>query len=160
VNQLLAELDSVNADNSGLFVLAATNHPWDVDVALRRPGRFDRTVLVPPPDRVAREAIFAYHLRDSPVEVSDYGDAAGLTDGYSGADIAHVCGTAVEAALERSIAQGGVSPVTKADLLAALREIRPSIHAWFETARNYVLYANEHGEYDELARYLRGAKLL
>ena len=50
VNQLLLELDDVASDNTGVFLLAATNHPWDVDSALRRPGRFDRTLLVLPPD--------------------------------------------------------------------------------------------------------------
>ena len=50
-NQLLAELDGMDGDNEGVFVLAATNQPWDVDAALRRPGRLDRTVLVLPPDR-------------------------------------------------------------------------------------------------------------
>lgn len=160
VNQLLAELDSVDVDNSGVFVLAATNHPWDVDIALRRPGRFDRTVLVLPPDRLAREAIFAHHLRGRPVEPVPHDDLARRTDGYSGADIAHVCASAVEAALERSMAQGGVSPVAMTDLLTALGEVRPSTRAWFETARNYVLYANEGGEYDELAAHLKRMKLL
>jgi SpoVK/Ycf46/Vps4 family AAA+-type ATPase len=160
VNQLLAELDSVDVDNTGVFVLAATNQPWDVDVALRRPGRFDRTVLVLPPDRPARVAIFVHHLRARPVEALPYDDLARRTDGYSGADIAHVCASAVESALERSVAQGGVSPVAMPDLLAALSEVRPSTRAWFETARNYVLYANEAGEYDELAAYLKRMKLL
>jgi hypothetical protein len=50
VNQLLLELDDLQADNDGVYVLGATNQPWDVDSALRRPGRFDRTVLVLPPD--------------------------------------------------------------------------------------------------------------
>jgi hypothetical protein len=54
INQLLAELEGVKADNDGLFVLGATNHPWDIDTALRRPGRFDRTMLVLPPDEAAR----------------------------------------------------------------------------------------------------------
>jgi SpoVK/Ycf46/Vps4 family AAA+-type ATPase len=54
VVQLLAELDGLEEANEGLFVLGATNQPWDIDPALRRPGRFDRTVLVVPPDRVAR----------------------------------------------------------------------------------------------------------
>ena len=53
--------------NEGVFVLGATNHPWDVDSALRRPGRFDRTLLVLPPDQPAREAIVKLHLRDRPV---------------------------------------------------------------------------------------------
>ncbi len=67
VNQLLLELDDVTGGNEGVFVLAATNHPWDVDSALRRPGRLDRTLLVLPPDEQAREAVFRFHLRDRPV---------------------------------------------------------------------------------------------
>src|SRR5271165_4970226 len=67
VNQLLLELDDVASDNTGVFLLAATNHPWDVDSALRRPGRFDRTLLVLPPDPVAREGVFRYHLKERPV---------------------------------------------------------------------------------------------
>ncbi|HJZ02678.1 MAG TPA: tetratricopeptide repeat protein, partial [Streptosporangiaceae bacterium] len=62
VNQLLLELDDVSGNNEGVFLLAATNHPWDVDSALRRPGRFDRTLLVLPPDGAAREGVFRYHL--------------------------------------------------------------------------------------------------
>ena len=57
VNQLLSEMDSLGGRNDGVFVLGATNHPWDVDSALRRPGRFDRMLLVLPPDGAAREAI-------------------------------------------------------------------------------------------------------
>ena len=57
-------------------MLAATNHPWDVDTALRRPGRFDRMVLVLPPDEPAREAIFKTHLRDRPVAGVDAGKLA------------------------------------------------------------------------------------
>src|SRR5258707_3787839 len=53
VNQLLLELDDVSGNNEGVFLLAATNHPWDVDSALRRPRRFDRTLLVLPPDAAA-----------------------------------------------------------------------------------------------------------
>lgn len=65
INQLLAELDGMNQSNDGVFVLAATNHPWDVDTALRRPGRLDRTLLVLPPDAPAREAVLSFHLRSS-----------------------------------------------------------------------------------------------
>ena len=69
VNQLLSEMDSLGNRNDGVFVLAATNHPWDVDPALRRPGRFDRMLLVLPPDAAARAAILAYHLRERPGDV-------------------------------------------------------------------------------------------
>ena len=99
VNQLLTEMDGLSADNEGVFILGATNHPWDVDVALRRPGRFDRMVLVLPPDEPARQAIFKFHLRDRPIANIDLGELARRTDGYSGADLAHVCETGAERAL-------------------------------------------------------------
>ena len=71
------EMDSVAADNEGVFVLGATNAPWDVDTALRRPGRFDRMLLVLPPDASARAAILDYHLRTRPVEPGiDFRDVA------------------------------------------------------------------------------------
>ncbi|HEX4017850.1 MAG TPA: ATP-binding protein, partial [Frankiaceae bacterium] len=68
VQALLSELDGAQDSNDGVFVLAATNHPWDVDSALRRPGRFDRMLLVLPPDEEARRAVLRLHLRTRPVE--------------------------------------------------------------------------------------------
>ncbi len=69
-NQLLAEMDGMESENEGLFLLAATNAPWDVDAALRRPGRLDRIVLVAPPDEPARAAI----LRVPPTPAPDRED--------------------------------------------------------------------------------------
>lgn len=90
VNQLLSELDGIDsAANEGVFVLAATNVPWDVDNALRPPGRLDRTILVLPPDGPAREAILRYHLRDRPIENVDLSKLVKVTGGLSGADLAH-----------------------------------------------------------------------
>jgi SpoVK/Ycf46/Vps4 family AAA+-type ATPase len=156
VVQLLAELDSFGTRNEGVFALAATNHPWDVDTALRRPGRFDRTLLVLPPDERAREAILRYHLRERPL--ADDVDCAGLasrTRHYSGADLAHVCETATERALADSIDIGIARAITQNDLLSALREVTPSITEWLATAKNYAQFANEGGQYDELLEFLR-----
>lgn len=155
VNQLLTELDGIGADNEGVYVLAATNQPWDVDPALRRPGRLDRTLLVLPPDKPAREAIFRFHLRERPVERIDLGRLAKQTEGYSGADIAHVCDTASELALLDSVETGDARMIQMRDLESALRQVRPSIGPWLDTARNVALFANQSGEYDELAKYLR-----
>ena len=161
VNQLLNEMDGVDMRNDGIFVLGATNHPWDIDTALRRAGRFDRSLLVLPPDAAAREAIFAFHLQQRPL-AQDVEPArlAAATDGYSGADIALICRTATEMALSRSMSSGGITPITRSDLQAAARDVRPSTGAWFDMARNYALYANEGGEYDELASHLRQRRLL
>ncbi len=160
VNQLLLELDDVAGSNDGVFLLAATNHPWDVDSALRRPGRFDRTLLVLPPDQPAREAVFAYHLRERPVAGVDLARLARLTDGYSGADIAHVCETAAEHALLDSARRGAPRLIGQADVEAAISEVTPSLGPWLETARNVALFANEGGTYDDLAAYLRKRRML
>jgi len=160
VNQLLLELDDVSGHNEGVFLLAATNHPWDVDSALRRPGRFDRTLLVLPPDAPAREEVFRYHLKGRPVAGIDLARLARQTDGYSGADIAHICETAAERALMDSVRLGEPRMIGLSDLEGAIGEVKPSLGAWFDTARNVALFANEGGTYDDLAAYLRKRRLL
>lgn len=155
VNQLLTEMDSMTSDNEGVYVIGATNHPWDVDVALRRPGRFDHMILVTLPDTEARASILRHHLRDRPVAGIDLNALAAHTDGLSGADLAHVCKSATQFAMADSIRSGTVRPVQMADMRQALSQIRPSTGAWFESARNVVEFANNDGTYDELAAYMK-----
>lgn len=160
VNQLLTELDGVEGTNEGVFLLAATNQPWDVDPALRRPGRLDRTVLVLPPDPPAREAIFRYHLRARPTGRIDLGALGRASAGLSGADIAHVCDSAAEQALLAGVRSGDPRPIEMGDLRRALGEITPSVGPWLETARNLVLFGRDDGTYTELRRYLKRSRLL
>lgn len=155
VNQLLAELDPATESNEGLYVLGATNHPWDVDAALRRPGRFDRMILVALPDEEARIAIVKYHLRDRPLEGINLKAIANRTEGRSGADLAHICNTATQFAMADSISSGQVRPVRMADIDTAIAQVGPSAGGWFDTARNVVEFSNSDGAYDELAKYLR-----
>jgi SpoVK/Ycf46/Vps4 family AAA+-type ATPase len=155
VNQLLQELDGVNTGNEAVFVLGATNLPWDIDVALKRPGRFDRAIFVEPPDLVAREHILRLSLDGRPVEGADLGRLAKKTRGYSGADLAFICETATESALERAMQSGSMQPITDSMLQAALKEVRPSIASWFESARNYAMFANASGEFNDLAEYIQ-----
>ncbi|MFJ4337625.1 ATP-binding protein [Streptomyces sp. NPDC088915] len=162
VNQLLTELDGIasGAGNEGVFVLAATNVPWDVDIALRRPGRLDRTLLVLPPDAAAREAILRYHLRERPIEAVDLGKLVKATEDFSGADLAHVCETAAEAALLDSARSGSVRLITTKDLLGAAKQIKPSTEPWFAAARNVAMFANEGGLYDDLLAHLKRKRKL
>jgi AAA+ superfamily predicted ATPase len=155
VAQLLVELDGVENSNEGIFVIGATNQPWDVDPALRRPGRFDRTMLVLPPDAEAREAILRSNLRERPLGRVDFDLLAGASEGMSGADLRLVCQEAAELGLADAIASSVVEPITTAQLLQAMQSVRSSTGPWFESARNHVRYANTSGEYDELATYLR-----
>ncbi|MFT4232451.1 MAG: AAA family ATPase [Leucobacter sp.] len=160
VNQLLMEMDGVGSDNDGLFVLAATNMPWDVDPALLRPGRFDRMVLVSPPDAPAREAILRSHLEQRPIQGIDLATLVRKTEGFSGADLKHLCDTAVEKALAASIKSGAVQPVSMGDVNRALKEVRPSIGPWLDSARNVANYANTDGRYDDLVQLLKQTKRL
>lgn len=160
INQLLVELDGVEYSNEGVYVLAATNQVWDVDPALRRPGRLDRTVLVLPPDSEAREAIFRTHLRGRPVAGADLGELARRTDGFSGADIAYVCEVASERALLDSVTSGVVRYIAMTDLLAAVAEIRPSTGPWLSTARNWVEFGDDDGTSAELKAFLKRSKRL
>lgn len=159
-NQLLMELDGIGADNEGVFILAATNTPWDVDPALRRPGRFDRCVAVLPPDGPARQAVLYHHLKSRPVEGIDMGYLVQHTDGFTGADLAHLVDSAVEYAMMDSVRTGNVRMVTMQDFLRALAQIRPSAGPWFVTARNIVEYGNRDGQYDDLAEYMKANNLL
>ncbi|MGH2718015.1 MAG: AAA family ATPase [Actinomycetota bacterium] len=159
VVQLLSELDSTRADNEGVFVLGATNQPWDIDPALRRPGRFDRTLLVLPPDAAARASILEFHMRQRPVGKLDFGRLAEATSGYSGADLRLVCESASELALEDSMRTGAARAIEMKDFDKALREIAPSTRPWFEVARNYAQFANEGGVYDDLLAYMRTHRL-
>ncbi|MFE0647932.1 ATP-binding protein [Streptomyces sp. NPDC059534] len=162
VNQLLTELDGIasGAGNEGVFVLAATNVPWDVDIALRRPGRLDRTLLVLPPDATAREAILRYHLRERPIEAVDLGKLVKATEDFSGADLAHVCESAAEVALLDSARTGSVRLITTKDLLGAAKQIKPSTEPWFAAARNVAMFANEGGLYDDLLAHLKRKRKL
>jgi SpoVK/Ycf46/Vps4 family AAA+-type ATPase len=135
-------------------VLAATNAPWHVDPAFRRPGRFDRVLFVAPPDAAARAEILLLHLRDKPQEPIDVAALAERMKEFSGADIKAVVDRSVEDKLRVAMREGIMSPLTTADLLASVKSLQPTTREWFATARNYALYANQGGLYDDVLKYL------
>jgi cell division protease FtsH len=99
LNQLLAEMDGFE-DAGGVVVLAATNRPDALDPALRRPGRFDREVIVPLPDRAERAAILASHARGKDLGPdADLDQVAAATPGFSGADLANLVNEAAVTAV-------------------------------------------------------------
>ncbi|GAA4205452.1 AAA family ATPase [Streptosporangium oxazolinicum] len=157
VNQFLSELDGVDQSaNEGVLVLAATNAPWYIDVAFRRPGRFDQLVFVPPPDAQARAAILRILCRDKPLEEVDFGAVAKVTDQFVGADLKGLVDRAVEVKLQESIRAGRPIPLSTRDLLAAAKAVRPTaVREWMATARNYVMHANESGAWDELMPWIQ-----
>jgi transitional endoplasmic reticulum ATPase len=155
INQFLQELDGIDNNNEGVLILGATNTPWNLDPAFRRPGRFDRIIFVPPPDEITRESILRLKLKDKPTDVIDYGQVAKKSENYSGADIDAIIDIAIEAKLESSFTDGIPKPIETKDLINAVKKHKASTQEWFMTAKNFAMFANDTGLYDDILSYLK-----
>ncbi|MEB3805963.1 MAG: AAA family ATPase, partial [Desulfurococcales archaeon] len=138
VNQLLTELDGI-VPLQNVVVIAATNRPDIIDPALLRPGRFDRLIYVPPPDKEARKQIFKVHTRKVPLaDDVDLDKLAELTEGYTGADIEAVVREAVMIKLREKLEVG---PVEMKHFMEALKRVPPSLTP--EDVKRYERMARE-----------------
>jgi SpoVK/Ycf46/Vps4 family AAA+-type ATPase len=160
VNEFLAQLDGFGADNQGVLILAATNMPWDVDSAMKRPGRFSRSVFVAPPDAEARQKIIELKLAGVPHEDINSQAIAGTTPHFSGADIDGLVELAKDFVLEEYVTHNQERPIRQQDLERAARDMQPSTLDWLRTARNLVKYAGADASYGDVERYLKTHKLL
>jgi transitional endoplasmic reticulum ATPase len=131
------------------------NAPWSVDAAFRRPGRFDRVIFVEPPDEKSREQILRTALTGKPTGEIDLKKLVAATPEYSGADLMAVIDIAIEDKLTASMEIGVIQPISTKDLLKAVKAHRPTTGEWFATARNYALYANDTGLYDDILKYMK-----
>jgi transitional endoplasmic reticulum ATPase len=160
VTQFLSELDGAGGQSEGVLVIGATNAPWDVDPAFRRPGRFGEVLFVPPPDLRARVEILKLKLAGKPIAPDvDVTEIARATELSSGADLDHVVQSAIETALAESLRGGAVRNISTADLRAATKKLRPTTLEWFSTAKNFATYANDSGQFDEVLDYLKRHRL-
>jgi SpoVK/Ycf46/Vps4 family AAA+-type ATPase len=160
VSQFLAEMDGFTKNNQGVLIIGATNVPWAIDPAFRRPGRFDRVVFIPPPDQAARASILELLLSGRPLDPAlDVGalarKLAAKTGGYSGADLEGLVETAADVAIERSLAASREEPIDEGTLFEALKTAKPTTLEWLTTARNHARFANEGGQYDDVLEFLR-----
>jgi len=160
VNEFLAQLDGFGTDNQGVLILAATNMPWDVDSAMKRPGRFSRSVFVPPPDLEARQKIIELKLAGVPHENIDSRAIASATPHFSGADVDGLVELAKDFVLEEYVSQNTERAIRQPDLERAARDMQASTLDWLRTARNLVKYAGADASYGDVERYLKTHKLL
>lgn len=122
LTQLLMELDGVETLND-VTLVAATNRPDVIDNALMRPGRIDRIIYIPLPDKDTRTEIFSIHLRKTPLAPdADLDDVICKTEGYSGAEITAICREAALAALQEDI---NAQNVKHKHFTKALETIKP-----------------------------------
>lgn len=117
VSQLLTEFDGIE-ELKGVVVVAATNRPDIIDKALLRPGRIDRMIYIPPPEKKTRKKIFEIHLKNKPVaEDVDLALLSEKTENYVGADIEAICREAVMLSIREIVRKG----MNKDDLKKALK---------------------------------------
>ncbi len=154
INAFLSEMDGAESDNDGVLILGATNAPWHIDPAFRRPGRFDRTLFVPPPDEGGRAAIIEVMAQKKPIGELDPRALAKKTEGFSGADLKAVFDLATEEVLNAAMKTGKVIPLTTKDLIKAAGRHKATTKAWFESAKNYAMYSNQSGFYDDVLKHL------
>ena len=159
VDQLLQEMDGLTGRNDDILVFAATNVPWHIDSAFRRPGRFDRAFFVPPPDAAGRHAILERHTQKLPggdkIPVKKLVKSTSL---WTGADLVALCERASEESLERSLETGEIVPVTFDHFTREIGRMDSSALEWLATAKNHAQFANQGGQYDDLAAFLKRVK--
>jgi SpoVK/Ycf46/Vps4 family AAA+-type ATPase len=160
VNEFLSQLDGFENANEQVLILAATNMPWDVDPAMKRPGRFARQVFVPPPDATARARIIDLALENVPHGPVDVAAIAAATEQFSGADVDALVERAKEYVLTEYLETRQEREISQQDLVRAAAELIPTTQDWLRTARNLVKYAGGDDTYRDLERYLKANKLL
>ncbi|QHZ55183.1 AAA family ATPase [Brevibacillus sp. NSP2.1] len=154
IDTLLTEIEGIETNTDKMLIIGATNMPWDVDPAFKRPGRFDKMIFVSPPDEEARATIFRIKLHERPIEQIDYALLAKETDLYSGADIENVVELATEEVITEIMRTGVERPLTMKDLKNAIQSTQPSTIDWLRTVKNYVKYANQGGLYNDVESFL------
>jgi SpoVK/Ycf46/Vps4 family AAA+-type ATPase len=126
---------------------------------MKRPGRFDRQLFIPPPDAEARAAMLEAKLRDVPCERIDFVKIARKAAHFSGADIDGLIEHAKESTIYDIVESGQERPVTEQDLMRALQELSPTTLEWLKSARNLVKFGGGARAYKDMEAYLRAENL-
>ncbi|WP_406657025.1 AAA family ATPase [Methanolobus sp. ZRKC2] len=151
VNEMLAQMDGVDTAGDDLLVLAATNEPWSIDPALRRPGRFSKMVFIPEPDFEARVAIFNIQLKNRPLDDDvDLRVLAEMTESYSGADISSICKEAADIPLGEALKGRNARKIGMQDFAIAVGKRKPSITSWYIGARKAIQKTGEEEVFSEI----------
>jgi transitional endoplasmic reticulum ATPase len=159
VNELLIQLDGLEGPKEKVLILAATNAPWAVDPALRRPGRFSKLLFVPPPDIIAREKIFRLHTKNKPIYTNiNFRELAQLTEGYSSADITQICEEATDIPLREAIKGKKPRKISSDDFKHVINLRKSSLPSWIRSAERELHKGKEDDIFDELAKNIKNYK--
>ncbi|MCX8175350.1 MAG: tetratricopeptide repeat protein [Candidatus Micrarchaeota archaeon] len=139
VNQMLYEMDGIESNNENVLVVGATNAPWDVDPALRRSGRFGKTIFIPEPDFQSRVDILKMHTKRVPAAKGiAFRRIALATIGYASADLKMIVEEAAAIPWRQAFKTGYQRPVTTEDFIAAIKKKKSSLPPWYEQAKKQI----------------------
>jgi transitional endoplasmic reticulum ATPase len=155
VNELLIQLDGLEGPKEKVLTLAATNEPWSVDPALRRPGRFSKLLFIPPPDVNAREEIFKLQTKNRPIDNNiNFSELAKLTEGYSAADITQICEEAADIPLKSAIRGKKPRNIIMDDFKKVIKIRKSSLNAWIRLAKRQLEKGMENDIFEELTNVI------
>ncbi|MDE1761754.1 MAG: AAA family ATPase [Candidatus Micrarchaeota archaeon] len=143
VNQFLQEMDGVEKNPEGIFIIGATNAPWDMDPALKRSGRFGEAIYIPPPDYATRKQSFIYHTRKMPLSRINFGRLARATIGFSQADIAEICDRAALIPAAEEDRTGRKRKLRMNDFFAVIKAHGGTLDEWYSMVRKDIVNKTE-----------------
>ncbi len=162
VSQLLNEIDGLGNKDQQIMLVAATNEPWSIDLALRREGRFGKSLFIPPPDFESRLGILKKHLIGKPIEPEfDFELIAKETNSYSGADLLEICEDAIEKAISESIKTRNLKLIKTQDLIDAIHNKKGLItKKWINKAIDIIYTTNNQDSFKEIIDYVNETEKL
>lgn len=143
VNQFLQEMDGVEKNPEGLFIIGATNQPWDMDPALKRSGRFGEQIYIAPPNYKTRKAAFIYNTRKMPLGHIDFGRLARATIGFSQADIAEISDKAALIPAAEEDRTGKKRKITTKDFIRMIKKHGGTLDEWYAMVRKDIVQKRE-----------------
>ena len=144
VNQFLTEMDGVEKNPEGIFVVGATNQPWDMDPALKRSGRFGEQIYIPAPDYSTRKQAFIYNTKKMPLARGvNFGRLSRATMGFSQADIAEICDKAALIPAVEEDMGGKRRPVKMRDFLRMIKQHGGTLDEWYAMVKKDIISKTE-----------------
>lgn len=141
ISSLLVEMDGIEKNPEGLFVIGSTNRAWDIDPALKRSGRFNDILYVRPPNMKEREGLFKYYTLKLLHNPLNYRRLALATMGYSAADIARICDLSTMEKISDAYTTNAKNPISTEDIIKVIKKQMPrsSIDEWFIDTKKELL---------------------
>ncbi len=146
VNQFLVEMNGLEENPEGIFVIGATNNPWDIDPALNRSGRFGDVVYIPPPTYRDRKKLIEFYTRNKPKGHLNYDRLSRATMGYSPADIERLCDKAAMMPLMHEVEKSTERKLQMGDFLFMLKDKdanSSSLDEWYHMVKKDVISKTE-----------------